>query len=83
MVFHLVRRVVAYRVLVTLHLINKAGAEPLQFAIRQAFPLSVGSLDVHIARQYDPMNGRLQSGELETASNCRLWALSDVRGELW
>lgn len=33
MLFHLFRQVTAYRVLIPLHLIDKAGAEPLQVVI--------------------------------------------------
>jgi hypothetical protein len=33
MLFHLVRRVTAYRVLIPLHLIDKTGAEPPQVVI--------------------------------------------------
>ena len=57
---HLVRRVTAYRVFVSLHLIDKAGAKPFQIAIGKALSFCVGAFDEHPQR-YDRMNERPQS----------------------
>jgi hypothetical protein len=59
--FQFLRRVTPYRVLVTLNLIDKAGAKPLQITIGKAFSFCVGAFDEHLHR-YDRLNERPQSG---------------------
>lgn len=44
---HAVGRIFPDRVFVALHLIDKARSKPLQVAVEQALPFSVGSLDKH------------------------------------
>jgi len=41
--------------LVTLHLIDKASAKPIQIAIGKAFSFCVGAFDEHLKR-YDRLN---------------------------
>ena len=53
--FHFFRRVTPYRVLVPLHLINKAGTKPIQIAIGKVFSFCVGAFDAHLLR-YDRLN---------------------------